>query len=217
MRILKSLNVHHHLLMKTNKSLYINKQHAIHCSICFGMCIPHRSIADYDARPCAPQPAMRPPRGPSHRIEKRWRHGHEESFRQINATHSAPAYTVYFSDNLLRQYHFQHCHSRRCWWRPGCHRLWELVEKEARRFLWSTHRLATQRSALLRLPPEIRNLIYRYVLIFEKPIRVGLKFRVGDSNLLGTCLQIYEEAVDLFCYENTFVIPEALFVGNLGR
>ena len=67
----------------------------------------------------------------------------------------------------------------------------------------------------LSLPPEIRNNIYRHLLIHRKPVKLGPSFRIGDTNLLCTNKQIYSEAREIFYHENVFLVPEALFTGNL--
>lgn len=63
----------------------------------------------------------------------------------------------------------------------------------------------------LKLPAEMRNRIYRYSLVFEKPFTV--KFRSGpfDTGLLMVCKQIYAEAEPIFYKENAFRFPQAVF------
>lgn len=66
---------------------------------------------------------------------------------------------------------------------------------------------------LLALPGEIRNRIYRYVLLKPKPFAVRLQFSPRDTALLLVNKQVYREASTIFYYENTFRIPESLFLG----
>ncbi len=66
---------------------------------------------------------------------------------------------------------------------------------------------------LLALPGEIRNRIYRYVLIKPNPFAVKLQFSPRDTALLQVNKMVYKEASTVFYYENTFRIPESLFLG----
>lgn len=59
-------------------------------------------------------------------------------------------------------------------------------------------------------------MIYRQLLIHPKPVKLGPSFRIGDTNLLCTNRQIHAEAREMFFHENVFVIPEAVFTGDLG-
>jgi len=66
---------------------------------------------------------------------------------------------------------------------------------------------------LLALPGEIRNRIYRYILIKPNPFAVKLQFSPRDTALLQVHKMVYKEASTIFYYENTFRIPESLFLG----
>lgn len=57
-------------------------------------------------------------------------------------------------------------------------------------------------SPLLTLPPELRNSIYRMVIVFPQSIRFGTS--EGKPALLATCKQIHNESVQIFWAENTF-------------
>jgi hypothetical protein len=68
----------------------------------------------------------------------------------------------------------------------------------------------SQASPLLNLPPELRNIIYREVLVSDEPIEANLSCR-GTTTRLGVrqgllqiCRQIHEEAHDIFWSENRF-------------
>ena len=66
----------------------------------------------------------------------------------------------------------------------------------------------------LALPGEIRNRIYRFVLLAERPFTVQLQWtRTLDTALLWVNKQVFEEASGIFYAENAFRFPEALFVG----
>ena len=65
---------------------------------------------------------------------------------------------------------------------------------------------------ILGLPAEIRNKIYRYTLT-GKIFTVKLQFKPFDTSLMRVNKQIYRETSSLFYYENSFRIPQSLFVG----
>ena len=66
----------------------------------------------------------------------------------------------------------------------------------------------------LALPGEIRNRIYRFVVVAERPFTVKLQWtRTLDTALLRVNKQVFEEASSIFYAENAFRFPEALFVG----
>lgn len=66
----------------------------------------------------------------------------------------------------------------------------------------------------LALPGEIRNRIYRFVLVAERPFTVQLQWtRTLDAALLWVNKQVFEEASSIFYAENAFRFSEALFVG----
>ena len=66
----------------------------------------------------------------------------------------------------------------------------------------------------LALPGEIRNRIYRFVLVAERPFTVQLQWtRTLDTALLWVNKQVFEEASSIFYAENAFRFSEALFVG----
>lgn len=67
----------------------------------------------------------------------------------------------------------------------------------------------------LDLPGEIRNKIYFFALANSRPFTIKLQF--GGSNttaLLRTNKQIYNEASSIFYRQNTFCLPQSLFVGS---
>ncbi|KAK4544345.1 hypothetical protein LTR36_004236 [Oleoguttula mirabilis] len=76
---------------------------------------------------------------------------------------------------------------------------------------------AVSESTLLKLPPELRNRIYREVLVCANPIRVATAFAQQQwqaPSLLQTCVQIRGEASGIHYAENTFLVvalsaPEA--------
>lgn len=61
-----------------------------------------------------------------------------------------------------------------------------------------------QDSKLLELPPELRNSIYRYVLVFEANIEIPDLGKLGRPALLKTCQQITGEATSIYYAENNF-------------
>ena len=86
--------------------------------------------------------------------------------------------------------------------------------------------LAEQPSPLLRLPAELREQIYRYVVISSEPITVSRYFPSGirglfhrvvdnpkDPPLTCTCHQIRLEALAIFYSENIFEDPSQLSGG----
>lgn len=68
-------------------------------------------------------------------------------------------------------------------------------------------------SPFLALAGEIRNRIYRYVLVSSQPFAVQLQFAPLDTALLRVNKQIHAEASSIFYHENAFRFPQALFVG----
>ncbi len=71
----------------------------------------------------------------------------------------------------------------------------------------------SQTFQFLRLPPELRNKVYRLLLVSDKTFTVGLRFGSFDTSLLTVNRQIHQEASGIFYEENTFRIPQSLFVG----
>ena len=67
-----------------------------------------------------------------------------------------------------------------------------------------TPALQTQ-SPLLKLPAELRNVIYRYSLIKQGDARIQLR-DLRPSALLYTCRQIRYEASSIYFSENNFVL-----------
>ena len=66
----------------------------------------------------------------------------------------------------------------------------------------------------LALPGEIRNRIYRFALLSQRPFTVQLQWtRPLDTALLWVNKQVFEEASSIFYAENAFKFSEALFVG----
>lgn len=65
----------------------------------------------------------------------------------------------------------------------------------------------------LTLPGEIRNHIYRDVLVRSSPFAVKLQFAPRDTAILRVNKQVFREASAIFYHESTFRIPESLFVG----
>ena len=65
--------------------------------------------------------------------------------------------------------------------------------------------IALEQSALLRLPGELRNQIYRHALLSESPVAVtnqGFK----EPPLLLACCQLRREAIGVFYEENEFYV-----------
>jgi hypothetical protein len=79
----------------------------------------------------------------------------------------------------------------------------------------------TDALSLLTLPAEIRNSIYKYLLVHEEPIRVCVMtlepdsrsgqtrictspYRIVEYGLLSSCRQLYHEAATFFYFNNTF-------------
>lgn len=66
---------------------------------------------------------------------------------------------------------------------------------------------STPSCTFLETPPEIRNIIYRYVLVSaESPINVNKLNLKNRKALLDTCAQIKDEATAVFFGENDFCI-----------
>ncbi|KAK5112303.1 hypothetical protein LTR85_011575 [Meristemomyces frigidus] len=61
-----------------------------------------------------------------------------------------------------------------------------------------------QDSPLLKIPPELRNIIYDLVLTSDKPIDTQDTAAARVSALLATCTQIRREAAPIFYGQNTF-------------
>ncbi|KAK3171672.1 hypothetical protein OEA41_003756 [Lepraria neglecta] len=68
-------------------------------------------------------------------------------------------------------------------------------------------------SPFLALPGEIRNQIYRAVLVLPSPFAVKVQFAPRDTALLRVNKQVFKEASAIFYHESTFQILEGLFVG----
>lgn len=62
-------------------------------------------------------------------------------------------------------------------------------------------------SALLELPPELRNDVYRLVLCNGNPVSVTAT-NLPEPPLLAVCKQIRDEAVQIYYSENTFHIED---------
>ncbi|KAK5128845.1 hypothetical protein LTR85_000178 [Meristemomyces frigidus] len=71
---------------------------------------------------------------------------------------------------------------------------------------------------LLDLPPEIRNNIYEYVLIFREPLQIRHRhlydINMNNRALLQTCQQIRAEALGIYLSNNTFVLSTTRDLGN---
>lgn len=74
-------------------------------------------------------------------------------------------------------------------------------------------RISTCRCHFLNLPGEIRNQIYRFALLSERPFAVQLQFAPLDTALLRVNKQIYAEASTIFYHESVFRFPQPLFMG----
>ncbi|KAK5112292.1 hypothetical protein LTR85_011564 [Meristemomyces frigidus] len=68
-------------------------------------------------------------------------------------------------------------------------------------------------SQLLALPPELRNIIYRCVLVSDTPINISCEASITPPTLLDTCRRIREEAISIYYHENTFAATAPTF-GN---
>ncbi|KAI9707621.1 MAG: hypothetical protein M1836_000582 [Candelina mexicana] len=77
----------------------------------------------------------------------------------------------------------------------------------------STLRTSPKTFPFLRLPPELRNKVYRCLLVSTKTFTVGLRFGSFDTSLLSVNKQIHEEASGIFYEENIFRIPQSVFIG----
>ena len=68
----------------------------------------------------------------------------------------------------------------------------------------SSKEQAHNQEVLSILPPELRNKIYRNVLILHIPIDVAKDDVISHTSLLRTCRQIRTEGIKLFYAENSF-------------
>lgn len=66
-----------------------------------------------------------------------------------------------------------------------------------------------------KIPPEIRNSIWRNVLVSSDPIHVT-KDQPHQPSLLRTCTQVREEASSIYFNENQFELPMVGFDSTLG-
>jgi hypothetical protein len=60
-----------------------------------------------------------------------------------------------------------------------------------------------QRMGFLHLPGEVRNSIYRYALVFPKPIN-GIETKIPAIGILATSKLVHKEASSILYGENTF-------------
>lgn len=58
-------------------------------------------------------------------------------------------------------------------------------------------------SPLWKLPPELRNHIYRYTTVLDEPIDITA-IREKQPALLSGCTEIREEAIKMFYHHNSF-------------
>lgn len=65
----------------------------------------------------------------------------------------------------------------------------------------------------LALPGEIRNQIYRLILLSFTPFTIKLQFAPLFTALMRVNRQIYHESAGIFYSENTFRFPQGLFIG----
>lgn len=83
----------------------------------------------------------------------------------------------------------------------------DLSHQSVLQFL-SYHQLCNAKMAgnppLLKLPPELRNRIYRYAIVQDEPIDVAETTKKKEPALLATCKEIREQALKMFYHENTF-------------
>lgn len=70
---------------------------------------------------------------------------------------------------------------------------------------------ATAKSPLFKLPPEVRNLIYRHSLVKSNGYRVTRTAGVPEPGLLTASKLIRAEASGIFYYENDFTIKTCRF------
>ena len=70
-------------------------------------------------------------------------------------------------------------------------------------------------SALSRLPAELRNQIYRYVLVSPDPITIPQNGRLPTPGLLLACRQIRRETAEIYWAENVFyaVVTDSMPIG----
>ena len=72
------------------------------------------------------------------------------------------------------------------------------------------------RTGFLNLPGEIRNQIYRLVLVKDIPIN-GIRTKLPAIGLLRVCKRVHEEAVSILHAENTFTFGISINFTNLQR
>lgn len=66
----------------------------------------------------------------------------------------------------------------------------------------------------LAIPGELRNSIYRFCLIFDKPFTVEARSGLSDTSLLLVNKQVYYEASTIFYQENSFRLGHAVLDGS---
>lgn len=76
----------------------------------------------------------------------------------------------------------------------------------------------SQDSPLLALAPELRNDIYRHVLVSDAAIDIGSESSATQPSILQTCRQIREEAESIYYHENIFAATASPYgMGNYLR
>ena len=71
------------------------------------------------------------------------------------------------------------------------------------------HKQNAQNSPLLKLPAELRNKVYRSILIADDEININMRDIQAYTRILNVCTQIRTEASEIFYGENTFRITDA--------
>ncbi|EME42022.1 hypothetical protein DOTSEDRAFT_105810, partial [Dothistroma septosporum NZE10] len=75
---------------------------------------------------------------------------------------------------------------------------------------------------LLGLPQEVRNKIYRHVLVYGRSIPITPDF-CGTPGLIRTNRQLHEETMNIWLHHNIFILhvrdccpvaPQGFFIGN---
>jgi hypothetical protein len=57
---------------------------------------------------------------------------------------------------------------------------------------------------LFKLPPELRNMIYRYAMISHRRVRITKSHGIPEPGLLAACKLVRSEAFEIFYRENDF-------------
>src|SRR5690242_17283978 len=73
---------------------------------------------------------------------------------------------------------------------------------------------SVEQQRLLHLPPEVRLIIYRFLLVHDTPISLTKYFAL-DSSLVRTCSLFRQEGIPIFFGRNNFILqPTTSKVGK---